>query len=376
MNRLTILLSTAALSSLGHLAAQAKPVPAPAPRPEIARILRAAEDLRRAGDDALADQLTRAAHAIARTQQGGQGEGKGGGAPAPAPARAGRRAIAQRVGAWEAAPPALRVAPAPSAKTPAGVARTARVRSAAPPAPIPPQPPRPDQGLPAPAPGAGGVVHHEHNHHHEVHHYFHGAPPDGGRDDVGRGAGGGRAPAPRVRAVQNPVRSDAPAPNARRRLLNVVAAPDAVTRLLVPGAAVSTRTEPGPSVGGTRTQPAPSRRAMTVVGRSPAQGQAPAPVQRPTAPKPPSPPAAPTAPFRRAIGVVQGAPAAGVTRARAVRSVAPQPSAPAVASRPDAPAKDAASSLASDVDGLRREVEELRALMQKLRDQLRAKRPN
>ncbi|HLU40285.1 MAG TPA: hypothetical protein VK081_12935 [Planctomycetota bacterium] len=254
---------------LGGAIAQSDRTPAQR-SPDLQRFERIAEELKRAGDNDLAERLMQAARKISAQARSGRAAGRA--APED---REPRAAAGERPGR-----DTVRAQGVPgrtdAVTTPRGEGRgQARQPAAA-------------------APGApGSVQRHEHTHRHEVHHYFHGTPP------VGTGAAPQAAPKP------------APAPP------RVQAQP----------------TPPRPAV-------APRVRARDA--------------QAPVTPQPPAPPRArvqqPRPPARVAAPAPQGG---GAARARSDQT-----------------------SLSAEIDGLRREVDELRGLLQRLRAQVNARKPD
>jgi hypothetical protein len=364
-----------AASGLGSLSAQSAPATPRSQATDIVRFQRVAEELRRAGDEELADELMRAARRIASER--GERARRVAGRPAqvedvtepketPQPARSGKGATGEAKGGVSA----MRRLPVLGHLFQRGEAQGHLV--------TPPQTPRARVSAPArrvatptpPAAGGGsGATHH--THHHEVHHYFHGTMPSGAAPTPSAGGGNVRArqggsgrgvAAPQVRA---PLMA-APTPASPR---SGAAAPTPPTP---PGAApraARVRSE----AGAVRSPSLPGARGI-VRARTPGAAAAPnAPAQprseRRVRAEPPSTPTAPPGAAPRQVGRAQG----GVTQPRAGR-VATQPP----AGRPGAPKPEAQKpdALQKELDGLRQEVDELRGLLQRLRSQIRARSPN
>jgi len=357
MNRSFFAVAVAALTGLGGAVAQSAPVPTPrppaAPAPVAAPFQRVADELRRAGDEALADEVLRAAEKIGHQPAA---------TPRPSPAGRVRRATrnADQVPVASAIPHLGGL-----------FVRQAPVAQAVPVAPVAARVAPPGAPAPVPAPGDGGVV----KHYHEVHHYFHGAPPAG----VGRllpgGASGGQAPAPRAGADRAPV---ARTPRQPGR-------PTALTQPAPGAGAGARRAQPPSALPNAEPPTPPGAPAAPRLRRAQPVERVAEPVQ-PTPAEPPQrrmvQPRAGVAPSPQARGGGVGA-GPGVTRARSAQPQAGGAPARALRRAPGAggteaggEAKAPSKALGDDVDGLRREVDELRALLQKLREQIRARSPN
>lgn len=282
---------------------------------------RVADQLRRAGDAKLADELMEAARKIAASKD--DDKPKDGAAEAVPPVQGARAARRTRNTGQAGHAPALSDTPVVGRLFSRGGQSAAAPQAAAPAQPVEPsQAPaavaRGSYGLgqsrapvpgtaPTPAPHGSGKA--DYTHHHEVHHYFHGTPPAGVMQGV--------APAPAQGSGRGGVR---------------------------------TRAEPGVPV-------APAPRAMGGTA-------APAPT---AAPEPPS------RPRGLAMG---GALSRTVTPPPHVtspgRPATPQPARRARSAEPTSKP----AGIESEVDGLRREVEELRELLDKLRTQLKQRKPD
>ncbi len=374
MSRFLFVSAASAMLSLGGLFAQAAPQPSSKPASDMARFERVAAELRRAGDEKLAEEVMEAARKIAADKATDKAADK-----PVASARAGRRqppgegvpAVADvptlgRLFAVQDVP-APTPAEVPSLEPLTGLLSVGResaslgrrrvvAQSVVPPvaeAPTPPPPPASTADAvrslmfarPTPAPSAtpepSAAPSHEYTHRHEVHHYFHGAPPSG----TGLGFGGTIAP------PTPPPPGQAPATRGAFRAL----APMDPFSARSPRDPRTPATAPTPAFPATPATPAHPPFGAQAARRRLIDLATPAPV-RATRPRSPNP--------VRAGGAT--APATG----------------PAYTTPPDAPparrvrVASPEDRMENEVDGLRREVEELRELLQKLRTQVKQRKPD